>query len=240
MVELLYSIRQKKTTLYSATLTIGRIVTIMLENPWGVSTMSNENKNYNGRAKILTKLFRYLFLLSIAIAVASFMIGDVFAQFLPNLYVPGAILNIACSFGYSLVLLRMDSVDKQYRTAGYCMLIASAVSLLSIDTSENASSFVLLISVATSFVQFIGQYNEMTAHDTLMIETDFNLSEKWTFLRKCYMISFLTYCVSLLLLMVISSVGVVITIVSSLAMTVISAVKVYFLYRSWKIFEAQS
>ena len=200
--------------------------------------MSNDNKVYNGRAKVLTKLFRYLFILSIAIAIASFMIGDVFAQFLPSLYIPGAILNIACSFGYSLILLRMDSVDKQSRTAGYCMLIASAVSLLAIDTSEDASNFVLLISVATSFVQFIGQYNEMTAHDTLMIETDFNLSEKWTLLRKCYMISFLTYCVSLLLLMVIPTVGAVITIVSSLAMTAVSVLKVYFLYRSWKIFEA--
>ena len=200
--------------------------------------MSNQNEVYNGRAKVLTKLFRYLFILSIGATIASMMIGDVFAQIIPNLYLPGAILDVICSFAYSLILLRMASVDKQYQTAGYCMLIACAIRLMATSISENASRIVLLISIATSFVQFIGQYNEMTAHDTLMIETDFNLSEKWTFLRKCYMISFLTYCVSLMLLMIISSVGAVITIVSSLAMTAVSAVKIYFLYRSWKAFEA--
>ena len=202
--------------------------------------MSDKNEVYNGRAKTLTKLFRYLFLLSIGTTVASMMIGEVFSQFIPDLYLPGTILDVACAFGYSLVLLRMASVDKQYSTAGYCILIAGAIQLMATDISENSSKFVLLISIATSFVQFIGQYNELTAHDTLMIETDFKLSEKWTLVRKCYLFAFLAYSVSLLIMMVIPSVGAVITIASSLALTAIGVAKLYFLYRTWKAFEALS
>ena len=200
--------------------------------------MSNNKEVYNGRAKTLSKLFRYLFLLSIGTALSSMMIGDIFAQFIPNLYLPGVILDVACAFGYSVFLLRLAPADKQYRTAGYCMLIAGAIRLMATDISANASKFVFLITIATTFVQFIGEYNEMTAHDTLMIETDFKLSERWTLLRKCYMIAFLTNSVSLMLTMLIPSVGAVIYIAASVALAAISVFKTYFLYRTWKAFEA--
>ena len=196
------------------------------------------NNTYNGRAKLLSKLFNYLFLLSIGTTLASMFIGDVFSQFIPNLYWPGVILDAACTFAYSVFLLRMADADSQYRTAGYCILIAGAIRLLGSDVSENASKYVLLLNIATAMVRFIGEYNEMTAHDTLLIEADFNLSEKWTTIRKWYMIVFGTYCISLLVLMVIPKVGVVISVASSLAMIVISILKIYYLYRSSKVFEA--
>lgn len=199
--------------------------------------MSNNN-TYNGRAKLLAKLLNYLFLLSIGTTLASMFLGDVFAAFAGNLYWPGVILDAACTFGYSVVLLRMAAADNQYRTAGYCILIAGAIRLLGSDVSENASKYVLLLNIATAMVRFIGEYNEMTAHDNLLIEADIDLSEKWTVLRKWYMIVFGIYCISLLVMMLIPAVGAVISLVSSLAMIVISILKIYFLYRSSKVFAA--
>ena len=73
----------------------------------------------------------------------------------------------------------------------------------------------LILSGLTSFIGFVGEYNEMTAHDTVLIETDFVLSEKWTKLRKWYVVVFLVYMGSLLLLMLIPVVGAVVALVSS-------------------------
>ena len=201
--------------------------------------MSYDNNGvYNGRAKLLTKLLRYLFLLNIGITLSSLILADAFATFIPNLYWPGVILDVACTFGYGVILLRMASVDSQYRTASYCLLIAGAIRLLSTDMSENTSKFVILLNIATAFVRFIGEYNEMSAHDVLLVENVFDLSEKWTRLRKWYMFAFLTYCVSLMIIILLPTVGAVISIAASFAMIIINALKIYYLYRSYKVFEA--
>lgn len=199
--------------------------------------MSNNN-TYNGRAKLIAKMLRYLFLLNIGITIASLFLGDVFAQFLPSLYWPGVILDAACTFGYAVMLLRMADVDSQYKTAGYCILIAGALRLLGTSDSGNGSKLALFLSMALYMVQFIGEYNEMTAHDTLLIEADFYLSEKWTTLRKWYMFTFMAYCMSLMIVMIIPSVGAALSMITSIGMIVVSGFKVYFLYRSYKVFEA--
>ena len=198
----------------------------------------SDNKTYNGRAKLIAKLLRYLFLLNIGITVASLFLGDVFAQFLPSLYWPGVILDAGCTFGYAVFLLRLANVDKQYKTAGYCILIAVALRLLGANDSGNGSKLALFLSMAIYMVQFIGEYNEMTAHDTLLIETDFALSEKWTALRKWYMFMFLAYCMCLMIVMLIPTVGTVLTLAASIGMVVVSGFKVYFLYRSYQAFDA--
>jgi hypothetical protein len=77
-----------------------------------------------------------------------------------------------------------------------------------------------------------------TAHDLQLVEIDFNLSEKWTRLRKWYMFAFLTYCVSLMIIILLPTVGAVISIAASFAMIIINALKIYYLYRSYKVFEA--
>lgn len=201
--------------------------------------MSYDNNGvYNGSAKLLTKLFRYLFLLNIGITLSSLILADAFSTIIPNLYWPGVILDIGCTFGYGVILLRMSAVDNQYRTAAYSLLIAGAVRLLATDISANSSKFVVLLSVATAIVRFVGEYNEMTAHDLQLVEIDFNLSEKWTRLRKWYMFAFLTYCVSLMIVILLPTVGAVISIAASFAMIIINAMKIYYLYLSHKAFDA--
>ena len=200
---------------------------------------SNNEKVYNGWAKTQSKLFRYLFLLSIAVSVVDLLLGDFFAQVLPFMYIPGAILDAILTVLYSAVLLRIGSEDKQYRTAGYAILIAGALQFLATDFTGDGSKYLLLLSIITSVIRFVGEYNEMTAHDNLLINTDVNLSDRWTVLRKWYMIAFFVYSMSIMLLMIIPTVGVVASFVGSLGMLAINILKIWYLYRSHQAFLAQ-
>ena len=94
-----------------------------------------------------------------------------------------------------------------------------------------------MITVTTHFVTFIGQYNEMSAHDTTLIEKHYELSEKWANLKKWYMITFLVYVGSLMLMLLIPTLGAALALISSMGMIVVSVFKLIYLYRTYKVFK---
>ena len=72
-----------------------------------------------------------------------------------------------------------------------------------------------MLTVLTSFIAFVGEYNEMSAHDFMLINVDFAQSEKWTKLRKWYSIIFMAHMASLLMVLIIPTVGAIFAIIAS-------------------------
>ena len=201
-----------------------------------ITTEKAKKESLAWQALILGHWLWILFWLIIPSTVASIMTYDAVVQLLPVLYTPGLILDAACTVAYGYILIKLAIEHNQYRTAGICTLIAGGINLIFSGSSSISSHLVLILSVLTSFIGFVGEYNEMTAHDTVLIETDFVLSEKWTKLRKWYVVVFLVYMGSLLLLMLIPVVGAVVALVSSVGMLIISVLKLICMYRTARVF----
>ena len=179
---------------------------------------------------------KILFWLVIPTVVASLMTYDAVVEMFPILYGPGVVLQALSKVCYGYILMRLASECSEYKTAGICMLIAGAVDFLITSSLPVGSHWGLLLTVLTSFIAFVGEYNEMAAHDFMLININFNQSEKWTKLRSWYVGIFLVSMASLLLLMLIPVVGAVIAFISSTAMLVITVLKLICLYKSANIF----
>lgn len=187
--------------------------------------------------RLMAAWTRIMFWLIIPTALAGIMTYEGVLQLFPFLNIPGMILGAASNLAYGYVMMRLKPVNKQYYTAGICTLIAGGINLIIAGNSAISPHWALMITVTTHFVTFIGQYNEMSAHDTTLIEKHYELSEKWANLKKWYMITFLVYVGSLMLMLLIPTLGAALALISSMGMIVVSVFKLIYLYRTYKVFK---
>lgn len=189
------------------------------------------------QAPIMGHWLKILFWLVIPRILGSLMTYDAVVALFPYLYGPGVVIEAVSYVCYGYILMRLASECSEYRTAGICLLIAGAIDFLITSSLPVGNYLSLMLTVLTSFIAFVGEYNEMSAHDFMLINVDFAQSEKWTKLRKWYMIIFLISMASLLMIMVISTVGALCAMISSAAMLLITGLKLFCLYRSANIFK---
>ena len=186
---------------------------------------------------LMAHWLKILFWLIIPSTLSSLMTYDAVVELFPFLYGPGLVLNALSKVCYGYILMRLASECSEYRTAGICLLIAGAVDFLITSSLPVGNHWSLLLTVLTSFIAFVGEYNEMSAHDFMLIKVDFAQSEKWTKLRKWYTTIFMISMFSLLLTMIIPMVGAILALIASAAMIVITVLKLLCLYRSADIFK---
>ena len=186
---------------------------------------------------LMAHWLKILFWLIIPSTLSSLMTYDAVVELIPFLYGPGLVLNALSKVCYGYILMRLASECSEYRTAGICLLIAGAVDFLITSSLPVGNHWSLLLTVLTSFIAFVGEYNEMSAHDFMLIKVDFAQSEKWTKLRKWYTTIFMISMFSLLLTMIIPMVGAILALIASAAMIVITVLKLLCLYRSADIFK---
>ena len=186
---------------------------------------------------LMAHWLKILFWLIIPSTLSSLMTYDAVVELFPFLYGPGLVLNALSKVCYGYILMRLASECSEYRTAGICLLIAGAVDFLITSSLPVGNHWSLLLTVLTSFIAFVGEYNEMSAHDFMLIKVDFAQSEKWTKLRKWYTTIFMISMFSLLLTMIIPMVGAILALIASAAMIVITVLKLRCRYRSADIFK---
>ena len=189
------------------------------------------------QAPVMGHWLKILFWLVVPTILASLMTYDAVVEIFPYLYGPGVILNAVSNVCYGYILMRLSYECSEYRTAGICLLIAGAVDFLITSSLPTGNHWSLMLTVLTSFIAFVGEYNEMSAHDFMLVNVDFVQSEKWTKLRKWYTIIFLSTMASLLLTMIIGTIGAILYVISGTAMLLITALKFFCLYRSANVFK---
>ena len=191
------------------------------------------------RAPVLGKWLWVLFWLFIPASVGALLSNENVVSLLPGLYMPGVILSGACSLVYAAILLRLSRVEETYKGAGICMLIGSAVGLLTAVLSGGGEmSGMLLLSIPASVVSIVGECKEYTAHSYVLADGDNVLAERWSTLRKWYIGAFCGTLGAVVLAFMLPLLGAVLLLASAVVLLVVSIVKLVYLYRTAKVFRA--
>ncbi len=190
------------------------------------------------RARFLSRWLGLLFWLFIPNAITALMTGDAVMKSYPDIYRIGQILDLVCPIFYGLILIRLSSEEARYRTAGICNLICAAVIVLDFVFPEGTGNFPEG-ALAALIVDTIGMYYEYKAHSAVLADVYEILSKKWMILWKwCFGIMIALFCFMILGLLIVPSVGVIGILLATIALAVVSIVKLVYLYRTVDAFKA--
>lgn len=190
------------------------------------------------RAPDLGKWLWVIFWLVIPSAVASVLTNDTVVSMAPALKLPGSILQTACSIAYGVILLKLAVHEDRYRTSGICALVTGACCLLTavITGAGETPAWTLLFTLPAAIVALVGEYNEYMAHSGVLTGVDSELSDKWHKLWGWYILFMVALVLSLLLVMIIPILGLLVTLASTIGISVVSILKLVYLYRTAKLF----
>lgn len=190
------------------------------------------------RAPVLGKWLWILFWLIVPNIIAGLMSNETTAELAPALYIPGQILNGACSLAWGLILLKLGTEEDGYRTAGVCSLIAAAASLLTtaISGSQEAAGWTLIITIPAVVVGLVGEYHEFMAHSAVLTGVDNELAEKWEKLWKWYIIMMLSLLGSILVMLLAPVLGLLVVLAAAIGLIVVEILRLVYLYRTAKVF----
>ena len=192
------------------------------------------------RAKQVYKWLWVMFWLIVPGTVASLLSNDTIATLLPSLKVPGLILSIVCNIVCAVSLLYLSAQEDRYKTAGICVLVCAAWSIVLIATNGNeiVQSWTAVLSIPFGIVGFVGSYNEMTAHSIILTGVDAELSEKWSKLWKWYIGSYCAILCSTLLVVIAGVLGLLVLVAAAIVFVVVDILKFVYLYQTARAFEA--
>lgn len=190
------------------------------------------------RAPVLGKWLWILFWLIIPGTIAGFMTNESIAEWAPDLYLPGQILNAIYSAAYGLILVKLASEEDRYKTAGICALIAGAVSVgvAIISGTGESPAWTLVLTLPASVVSLVGEHNEYMGHANVLTGVDNELSEKWEKLWYWYIGLFGIMIGSILVMFLIPFLGALAILAAAIGVIVVRILKLVYLYRTAKLF----
>lgn len=190
------------------------------------------------RAPVLGKWLWIIFWLIIPSTIGSLMSNDTTAKILPELVLPGQIINVICSLTYGAILMKLGSEEDRYRTSGICMLIAGISSVAA--AIFNGASWITIFTIPAMIVRLVGEYNEYMAHSAILTGVDGELSEKWARLWKWYIGLFLGMFGGILVMLISLILGAVAILGCAIGILVVDILKLVYLYRTAKTFREYS
>lgn len=196
-------------------------------------------------ACFLAKWLTRLLIVSVVLAVANFFSGDNMEESASAVYTFFTLLGGACSVIYALILLKLSDVEALYRKSAYywlgCALLAVG-SIVAIIIGELMGGFGLvlggIIMIVATVIGLLGEYYEYQAHANVVAPYDAVFSAKWKTLWKYYLGMTLGVLVATVLLMLIPLLGLIAIVVLAIGTLVVSILKLVYLYRMKKLFEA--
>jgi len=188
------------------------------------------------KTPILSRWLWILFWLIVPNIVAGLMSNDTVAGWFPGLRVPGEVLGMLVSLAYGLILLKLSSEERCYRTAGICMLVMAVVDLPMILAPGVDRAGTLLLAVVGLIVGLVGEYHEYIGHSEVLCEMDVNFSEKWKSLWKWYIAVTLGTFAGVVVMLIFPLLGALVTLAAAIGLIVVSIMKLVYLYRTAKLF----
>lgn len=188
------------------------------------------------RAPVFGKWLWLLFWLVVPANIASLMVNDSVTTTFPFLRTPGLILSVACAAAYGLILLRLSSVEEKYRTPGICMLVVSAIELISVLVFPEDKIMLPLLTAASTIISTVCTYFEFMAHASILVGVDTPLSDKWEHLWKRYIWAICIKLGSIVAVILLSVLGLLMTLAGLVLSIYVSIMKLVYLYQTAKIF----
>ena len=136
---------------------------------------------------------------------------------------------------YAIVLLNMSKTCSAYKTAGMCLLIASALGTISSWFFEEES---VLLTLPAAVLSLISVYSEIQAHAEVLWGIDDDQSVKWENLWKYMIMSYGVLIGSIIVILILPGLGALIAVAAAVAMVVTSIMKIVYLYRMENVLKA--
>ena len=193
--------------------------------------MQEYQKSLREKGTVMTKWLWVLFWLFVPSTIASILM-----EWVPALQMVGVVVSVLCSFVYGVVLLQLSPQEQNYRTAGGLTLIVALVNVpvLLIKNDVVAGMIVVIFAI----VDLISCYYEFNAHANVLEGVDNLLSEQWRNLWKWMIGATIAMVVGAVLIVIV--IGALVALAAAIAILVISILKLVYLYRTARVFQAVS
>ena len=188
------------------------------------------------RARFLYRWLGLLFWLFIPNIISGLMTNDTIMKSDSDIYRIGQILDLICTILYGLILIRLSSEEARYRTAGICILIVAAVTVLDLVFPEGKGTFPAAALVAL-VVALVGMYYEYKAHSSVLADIYEELSKKWMILWKWSLGIMIALFCFMILTLIVPDVGLIGLLLATIALAVVSIIQLVFLYRTADTFK---
>ena len=144
----------------------------------------------------------------------------------------GQILGALCTAVYGGILLRLQSEEDRYHTAGVCALIAAAVNLLVslIAGTGETPTWTLVFTLPAAVFVLVGEYHEFIGHSVVLSCVDGELGWKWENLWKWNIGLELGMLGGIVIMLIIPFLG------AAVGMVVVSILRMVYLYRTARAF----
>ena len=195
------------------------------------------------KAPFMAKWLMVLFGIMIVATVGSILSSEFVQESIPALYYVGTVVNIVGGLLCALIMLKLSCEEALYRSAAYCYLGSTAISLVTVlimylSTDLTAVLvFSLLLSIVAMIVVLLSIYYEYKAHANAVRDTSEAMADKWEELWG-YTVKIL---IALVVLLMFSStlgiLGIIASLIVLILFVVVSIVKFVYVYETGKLFQ---
>jgi DNA-binding XRE family transcriptional regulator len=199
-----------------------------------------KNEMLRRKKMFLGKWTWILFWLVVPLAIAGFLMSEQIAYIAPSLYLLGNILQICVGIAEGIILLHMSAHSKDFKIAGYCALILSAVRLWNFimvgGIYESGADGIF--SLPSTVLPIVYTYYFCRGFAGVLEDVDWELSEKWKNLRKALLIAFSSLIGSSMLgvMQIMPSLMLLLILVSVFAVFIIGVLRIVYMYKNAKAF----
>ena len=159
----------------------------------------------------------------------------------PTMVLIGNIISIAVSVASIVILIKLGDYDKNYRTAGLLTIPGFIFNLIEVIAfyGVDVPLWYSGIGIVVGIIGMYATYLEIKTHAYITATVDPMLSASWTKLWKWILICTIgTICSAFLIL--IPFLGALLLIGFAIGLVVVSIIKLVYLYRTAKLFQALS
>lgn len=208
----------------------------------------NENMNYESqraavearrqdalarKAEFFGKWLWILFLMIIPTTITALISLDSVSGSYAAMRWIDPLLELVCAIVSAIILLKMSEREYQYRIAGVLYIIGNMIDKV-VEVTELPNPWAVFILIPAGVLGLVATYNEFMGHASVMSEIDNVLAEKWRKLWKWLLIGMGSMFGSIVVMLVSVIVGLVIFLISAIAVAVMAIMKMVYLYRSAK------
>lgn len=192
-------------------------------------------------AGLLAKWISVLFWLNIISIVTGLFTSEGVTERAAALAMFANLANAAVQAGYSAVLIKIVSEDRNYRKSGICMITGVAISLISMlipDEGGNLAGMAgtLALSLLMLALNLASEYYEFGAHANVLDGIDTVMSEKWRRLWRWTLGTMLGMIVGLLGTFFVPFLGLLIVLIVTVGLIIIGIMRTLYLYQTAKAF----
>ena len=137
------------------------------------------------KAPFMAKWLMVLFGIMIVATVGSILSSEFVQESIPALCYVGTVVNIVGGLLCALIMLKLSCEEALYRSAAYCYLGSTAISLVTVlimylSTDLTAVLvFSLLLSIVAMIVVLLSIYYEYKAHANVVRDISYAMADKW-------------------------------------------------------------